>query len=280
MSFRSEINSFFSGGTPALTRIIVINVLIFLVSNLYTNFSPSQYLLTYVALPSNPWVFLHRPWTLFTYMFLHASFGHILFNMLWLYWMGILFVEYMGVKRFLYTYFIGGFAGGLLYLLVFGFAFPQPGLLMGASAGIMAVIMAVAGLIPNYEMHLLFIGPVKLKYVALGAFILTSVLDFSVNSGGKVAHIGGALYGLLFVWQYKKGNDIAEKLSNVFAGIGSIFKGGNAKKAKLTSTRGGRSVPDKQKRVDDILDKISRSGYESLSKEEKDFLFKSSKGKS
>jgi hypothetical protein len=148
---------------------------------------------------------------------------------------------------------------------------------MGASAGIMAVIIAIAALIPDYEMNLLFIGPVKLKWVALASFIITSVVDFSVNSGGKVAHIGGAFYGLLYTWQYRKGNDFVQKLSTIFSSIGNIFKSSKNKKIKLTHSRGGRAVPEKQRRIDDILDKISRSGYESLSKEEKDFLFKSSK---
>jgi len=210
-------------------------------------------------------------------MFLHVSFGHIFFNLLWLYWMGRLFIEYMGEKRFIYTYIIGGFCGGLLFLLIYGFSFPQPALLMGASAGIMAVIIAVAALIPDYEMNLLFIGPVKLKWIALASFIITSVVDFGVNSGGKVAHIGGALFGLLYTWQYRKGNDIAEKLSTAFSSIGGVFTGSGNKKAKLTRSRGGRATPEKQRRIDDILDKISRSGYESLSKEEKEFLFKSSK---
>jgi len=210
-------------------------------------------------------------------MFLHYEFSHILFNLLWLYWMGRLFAEYMGEKRLIYTYIIGGFCGGLLFVLIYGVAFPQPNLLLGASAGIMAVIVAIAALIPDYEMNLLFIGPVKLKWVALASFIITSVVDFSVNSGGKVAHIGGAFYGLLYTWQYRKGNDFVQKLSSAFSSIGSIFKGSGSKKAKLTGTRGGRATPDKQRRIDDILDKISHSGYESLSKEEKDFLFKSSK---
>jgi|SRR6185312_12887586 len=278
MAIRQDINNFFArSSTPILTRIIVINILVFLVANLYASFSQSHYLFQYVALPSSPYLFLHRPWTLLTYMFLHYEFSHILFNLLWLYWMGRLFAEYMGEKRLIYTYIIGGFCGGLLFVLIYGVAFPQPNLLLGASAGIMAVIVAIATLIPDYEMNLLFIGPVKLKWVALASFIITSVVDFSVNSGGKVAHIGGAFYGLLYTWQYRKGNDFVQKLSSAFSSIGSIFKGSGSKKAKLTGTRGGRATPDKQRRIDDILDKISHSGYESLSKEEKDFLFKSSK---
>lgn len=277
MDLRKEFRNLIGPYTPTLNRIIVINVAVFLIANLYVSFSNSAPLLDYLTLPASFTDFIHRPWTIITYMFLHIGFMHILFNMLWLYWMGRIFAEYMGEKRLLYTYIIGGICGGLLFMLVYGVAYPIPVDLLGASAGIMAVIVAVAGLLPNYEMVLLFIGPVKLKYIAIAAFLLSSVVDFSVNSGGKVSHIGGAIYGLIFVWQYKKGNDFVAKLSNVFSGIGNIFKSSRPKKAKLTATRGGQYVTEKQRRIDDILDKISKSGYESLTKEEKDFLFKSSK---
>lgn len=280
MNLKKEINNLLGSSTPLLTRIIVINIIVFLAANIYVTLSPSAYLINYAALPANISVFITRPWTLVTYMFLHIGFWHIVFNMLWLYWMGRLFVEYMGEKRLLYTYIIGGICGGALFMLIYGLAFPQPGpiVLLGASAGIMAVIVAIAGLLPDYELYLFLLGPVKLKYIALAAFLLSTVIDFSVNSGGKVSHIGGAVYGLIYIWQYRKGNDLAEKASRLVTGITGIFKRSGVKKAKLTSIRGGCSKPDnKQKRIDDILDKISRSGYESLTKEEKDFLFKSSK---
>lgn len=276
MDLRKEFRNLIGPYTPTLNRIIVINIAVFLVANLYASFSNSAPILDYLTLPANFSEFIRRPWTIITYMFLHIGFMHILFNMLWLYWMGRIFAEYMGEKRLLYTYIIGGICGGLLFMLVYGVAFPQNDVLLGASAGIMAVIIAIAGLLPNYEMVLLLIGPVKLKYIAAAAFILSSLVDFSVNSGGKVSHIGGALYGLLFIWQYKKGNDIAEKASRVVTGATRIFKP-KKRKAKLKATYGGRSVSDKQRRIDDILDKISKSGYESLTKDEKDFLFKSSK---
>ena len=276
MDLRKEFRNLIGPYTPTLNRIIVINIAVFLVANLYASFSNSAPILDYLTLPASFSEFIRRPWTIITYMFLHIGFMHILFNMLWLYWMGRIFAEYMGEKRLLYTYIIGGICGGLLFMLVYGVAFPQNDVLLGASAGIMAVIIAIAGLLPNYEMVLLLIGPVKLKYIAAAAFILSSLVDFSVNSGGKVSHIGGALYGLLFIWQYKKGNDIAEKASRVVTGVTRIFKP-KKRKAKLKATYGGRSVSDKQRRIDDILDKISKSGYESLTKDEKDFLFKSSK---
>jgi membrane associated rhomboid family serine protease len=277
MSVRSELDKLMGRNAPALTRIIVVNTVIFIIANLYVNIGRSEHLLDYVGLSSSPRYVLYHPWTLFTYMFLHIELFHILFNMLWLYWMGQLFIEYLGERKFVYTYILGGLSGGLLYLIVSALTNSPPSLLMGASAGIMAIIIAVAVLLPNYPIFLFLIGEVKLKYVALGAFILTSIIDFSSNSGGKISHIGGALYGWIYVWQGRRGYDFANILNSFFKRIGNIFSSdkSKSKRAKMTVSRGGKS--DKQKRIDDILDKISRSGYDSLSKEEKDFLFKSSK---
>lgn len=265
------------GGAPALTRIIVINIVVFLLANLYVNIASSEYWLDYVGLSSSPRYVLYHPWTLFTYMFLHVNLLHILFNMLWLYWMGRLFVEYLGAKKFVYTYIIGGLAGGLLYLLVSNLTDSPPSLLMGASAGIMAVMVAMAVLLPNYPVFLILIGEVKLKWVVLGAFLLFSIVDIRSNLGGKVSHIGGAVYGWIYIWQSRKGNDFTYILGSFFKRIGKFFSGGRAKTGKVKMKVPRASRDEIQKRIDDILDKISRSGYESLTKEEKDFLFKSSK---
>jgi membrane associated rhomboid family serine protease len=278
VALRSEIDNLMGRNAPALTRIIVINIVVFVAANLYLNIArpfDGTGLLTYLGLSSSPKYVLRHPWTLFTYMFLHESVMHILFNMLWLYWMGKLFVEYLGEKKLVYTYILGGLAGGLLYLIVYGLAMPEYSILMGASAGIMAVIIAIAVLLPDYPIFLFLIGEVKLKYVALGAFLLTSIVDIGSNSGGKISHIGGAIYGWVYIWQSRKGNDFVNILSSFFKRI--FGKGKRPKKAKMTASMGGKS--DKQKRIDDILDKISRSGYESLNQEEKDFLFKSSREK-
>lgn len=276
MSVRTEINKLFGGNAPAITRIIVINLAVFLTANLYVNFSPSAGLLEYVGLSSSPMYVLFHPWTLFTYMFLHTGIMHILFNMLWLYWMGKLFVEYLGEKKFVYTYILGGLAGGLFYLLVSNIIGSPPSLLMGASAGIMAVMVAIAVLLPDYPIFLFLIGEVKLKYLVLGAFLLFSVVDFKSNFGGKVSHVGGAVYGWIYIWQSRKGNDFANILSSFFQRVGNMFSGNSSKPKKAKVIRNSRSNGDAQRRTDQILDKISHSGYESLSKEEKDFLFKSS----
>jgi len=282
MSLKTEIDKLLGKNADMVTKLIVINVIVFLLANLFVNIPGlGGYVYDYFALPSSLHKLLYRPWTLITYMFLHIETFHLIFNMLWFYWFGIIFTDFMSGKRLLYTYLIGGVAGGILFI-IFSNIFMPGSVLLGASAGIMAVIVATAMLVPDYELHLLFFGSVKLKYLAIGAFILTSLVDFSINSGGKVSHIGGALYGILYMYQYRRGTDYAEITSGFFERIGKLFTlakaGAKIKKAGGSGYR-QKSAPgdDKQKKIDAILDKISASGYDALTKEEKDFLFKSTK---
>jgi len=282
MSFKSELDKLLGRSSNTLTRIIVINIIVFLLANIFVNIPRlGVYVYDYFALPSSLHKLLYRPWTLITYMFLHVETMHLIFNMLWLYWFGIIFTDFMGSKRLLYTYLLGGIAGGLLFILFSNIFMPGANL-VGASAGIMAIIIATAILVPDYELHLIFFGAVKLKYLAIGAFVLTSLVDFSVNSGGKVSHIGGALYGILYIYQYRKGTDYAEIVGNFVQKIGKFFTllkaGAKMKKVGGSGIRQKNTTGDeKQKKIDAILDKISASGYDALTKEEKDFLFKSTK---
>jgi membrane associated rhomboid family serine protease len=284
--FRTEIDKLLGKNASTLTRLIVINIIVFLFANILTHIPGCAFIVNdYLALPATFKGLLFRPWTLFTYMFVHEEPMHIIYNMLWFYWFGIVFVDFMSNKRLLYTYILGGISGGILFLLfstVTGGIYP----LIGASAGIMAVIVATAILVPDYEFNLLFFGRVKIKYLAIAAFLLTSIVDFTSNTGGKVSHIGGAIYGIFYMLQYKKGTDYAEIVSDFFKRIGRLFafaKAGARIKRKNTmyGVPGGRtktaSADEKQKKIDKILDKISHSGYDALTKEEKDFLFKSSK---
>lgn len=279
MSFKSEIEKLLGRQADMVTKIIVINIIVFILANIIVNMTNwGGYVVEYFALPSSLPELLHHPWTLITYMFLHIQTMHLISNMLWFYWFGIIFTDFMGQKRLLYTYLLGGIAGGILFI-IFSNTFMGEATLLGASAGIMAVIIATAVLVPDYELHLIFFGPVKLKYLAIGAFVLTSLIDFSANSGGKVSHIGGAIYGMIYMFQYKKGIDFTKGVSTFLNGIGNLFKakpklkkmGGNGAHTKNHAT------DEKQKKIDAILDKISSSGYDALTKEEKDFLFKSSK---
>jgi membrane associated rhomboid family serine protease len=279
MSLRTEADKLLGRNADSLTRLIMVNIIVFVLANILENIPATASWVSYISLPSSFTLLARQPWSLFTYMFVHVSFMHILFNMLWLYWIGIIFTDFMGTTRLVYTYILGGIAGGLLYMLVSNIIAPSSiGLLIGASAGIIAVIVATAILVPDYEMMLLFFGRVKLKYLAIAAFILTSIIDLNQNTGGKVSHIGGAIYGAIFLWQYRKGIDISGTVGDFTNNILNFFTRKRSKSARLMKTKGKVvNMYDKQKKVDEILDKISHSGYDSLTKEEKDFLFKASK---
>lgn len=261
-----------------LNLFIGINILVFLsigiiaVFDRFTDGASAEWLTNQLAmpawLPSLPYKF----WTPISYMFLHRDFFHILFNMLWLYWMGKIFEEYLKPEQFTFTYIAGGLTGGLFYLLAYN-AFPvfsvhaQNSVILGASASVNAVVVAVAALLPDYTIMLLFFGAVRLKYLAL-AFVLIDFLGIAAsNPGGSIAHLGGALLGFIFIKQLQRGNDWSK-----------IFK--REKKLKIVrNQKPGPSVnrlPD-QEIIDAILDKISKSGYESLSSKEKQQLFNASK---
>ena len=283
-TFTDDLKNVFSNRGNGLTRIIVINVLIFILLTLLDTVfklkGDNLSLLYWLAIPGDIYLAISHVWTLVTYMLIHEGLMHILFNMLWLYWIGSIFVEYAGGKRLVGVYLLGGLSGGLLYLIV---AFLAPlyfynTFLLGASAGVMAVVIATAVLLPDYTINLLFFGPVRLKYVALASFILTSVLDISQNTGGKIAHIGGALFGVFFMLQYKNGKDMTKPITILLDRVQSLFKKSSrirvSYRKKITDDEYSINQLNKQKRIDEILDKISKSGYDALTKEEKDFLFK------
>ena len=272
MSFIEDFKGVFQKSENGLVKLIVINAFLFVLANLLNQFINFY---SFFSLPSNIDIFISRFWSLLTYMFLHKDFSHILFNMLWLYLMGKIFVDFMGSKRLVTVYLLGGLFGGILFLLLGNFIFENElyGTLIGSSASVMAVVVAIAVLTPDYIVHLMFLGPIKIKYIALISFVLTTVLDLSVNTGGKIAHIGGALFGLIYSVLYKNGTD----LSNIFSSFAKIFSSKSKMKVAYK-----RSVNDEdynackiqlQHSIDEVLDKISKSGYESLSKEEKEILF-------
>ena len=296
MSIIDEIKESFRKGTT-LHKLIYLNLGLFLavqivrivlvLSNAYDLFPG---FLNYLAVPANLEVLARRPWTLITYMFLHEGFIHILFNLLWLYWFGTVFVQELGLKKLLSTYLLGGLTGGILYVVFYN-VFPvfeevrEGSIALGASASVMAVVVATATYQPDRRMHLVLIGPIKIVYIALAMFILTSMVDFSVNTGGKIAHIGGALSGFLFAYYYRQGKDLTKGFDRTMDSIATWFKPGK-EKLKVTykrSTEDKRSTDDKeynqqkvaeQKEIDQILDKISKAGYDSLTSREKEMLFK------
>ena len=244
----------------------------------------------YFALPAAFPSLSERPWTFLTYMFLHIDFWHILFNMLWLFWFGRIFMEYLTSRQLLFTYLAGGLAGGLLYILAFNI-FPvfhntiESSLALGASASVMAIVTAISFYVPNYTIQLLFIGRIRILYLAIILFIFDFFAIPTGNAGGHIAHIGGAFFGYFFsLWMRKTKYAYSTGVfTSLLKKVGRLFKPGPRISSRPPYS--GRPKADEeynaeenlhQKRIDTILEKISRGGYESLTKEEKDFLFRSS----
>lgn len=293
-SITDDIKRSFQQG-DALTRLILVNLAVYvfylllrILASLTRVPEIEGYFVAFTALPSDLLKLATRPWTLFTYMFLHQGFLHILFNMLWLYFGGQLFMEYFGGRRLLSTFIIGGLLGGALYVLFYNI-FPAFEDIAagsnnrGASAGVMAIVVAIATFNPRFPVRLFFVLSVPLWGIAVGFIFLDLIgLGEGQNAGGRIAHLGGAAFGFFMARAYKEGRDLTEGFSQVMDTVLGWFK--PQPKIKKVYTRGksasyaAKNKPsnkaDDQKKMDEILDKISRSGYDSLTKEEKDHLFK------
>ncbi|MCW3102418.1 MAG: hypothetical protein JWO09_858 [Bacteroidetes bacterium] len=296
----SDIREKIRNGNP-VTRLIIINTAVFLLISIFRILSflsgesavlnsIENFLHEALAFPVSLSGLLHRPWTLITYMFTHVALMHIFWNMITLYWFGQILSEYTSQRKIIPLYLMGGILGALVTVLLISVVpVLQPFIgtpLIGASAGVTAIIIAAATLVPEVRMNMMFIGPVKLLYVAIFV-IFIDVLNLSSydNIGGNLAHLGGALMGYLYIVQYKKGKDMANPINRFFDWIGGLFGGSSRGRMKVVHKR---TVSDEeynymqnvnQRQVDAILDKISKSGYESLSKTEKDILFKASNKK-
>jgi membrane associated rhomboid family serine protease len=269
-------------------KIIVLNIVFFIIpffiqTLLYLFKLPSSTFSSWFHLLPSFSEVLFRPWTLFTYSFLHASFSHILWNMLLLYYASQMYLNLFSEHQFLKNYILGVLVGGLFFLIgynlfpVFEGIYPP---LVGASAGVMAVLIFVATYTPNQEIRLLFIN-VKLQYIGI-ALVLIDILQIPYsNAGGRLAHLGGAFIGYLYANQLKQGTDIGSFLDRIWTYFNTLTKP-SAVKNMRTVHRTQKTVkrkpsPTNQQKIDAILDKISTSGYESLKQEEKDFLFQSGK---
>jgi len=291
MSIADEIKQTFKSGS-SLIKLIYINLAVFLIVNIVEVFyfilsrhdSYSVFLLTF-AVPADIHLLIRKPWTLITYMFLHKNFLHILFNLLWLYWFGRIFLEYLDGKKLIGVYILGGLSGAFLYILaynIFPVFFSQLKLsyALGASAAVMAIVISIAAYVPDYSVNLLFIGRVKIIYIAIIGFLATSLFDFSINTGGKIAHIGGALFGYLFTLQYRKGRDITRGFNRLLTAFFGLFKPRPKVSVSYKKSESdhdfNRRRKDEQAAIDRILDKIAKSGYDSLTKEEKEILFRQS----
>jgi len=295
MNIGDEIKRAFSNGT-SLTKLILINLAVFLVVKLVNVFlflfleaGSEDFLINSLALPADLSALAKKPWTAISYMFLHNGLFHILFNMLWLYWFGRIFLEYLDQKKLLSVYVIGGLAGGAFYILCYNLfpafapAVPQS-IALGASAAVLAVVVTIAFYAPDYKITLMFVGAVKIKHIALVSIVIDILSIQSDNAGGHLAHLGGAMFGLAYAWQIRKGKDMTAGFSRFMDKLFSIFKPRPKLRVKYkrpsnseTDLEFNTRKVDEQKEIDRILEKISKSGYSALTKEEKELLFKSSK---
>jgi len=296
-SFIDEFKTVWKKPDNGLVQIILINAVVFVVINairVFTNISgnPDAYswIINQLALPSDIPAFLFKPWTIITYFFTHEGFFHILFNMLFFYWFGKIIYEFLGNNKLINLYVLGGLIGGFLFILIYNLI-PfyndrvQLSILMGASAGVFAVVVGAATFMPNYTFFLLFLGPIKIKYIAI-FYVLLSFLNIDgANAGGELSHLGGALIGFLYVQQLKKGNDFGQPIISFLNFFKSLFvrkskikvsyKSDRTDKKTKAQAQQGKNI--NQDEIDAILDKISDGGYESLTKEEKQKLFNASK---
>jgi len=272
----------FKSGNP-LYQFIAINVGVFLLLNLLYVIEflfgqagvVTETIQSQLMMPASLAALALKPWTIVTYMFTQREFFHILFNMLWLFWLGQIFLDFLNRRQFIFNYLAGGLMGGITYVLLYNLlpvfkSDVQISLLLGSSAAVSAIVIATATLLPDYAIRMLFIENVKLKYLATVFIILDLIGIAGTNPGGSLSHLGGALFGYIYISQLQKGNDWSK-----------IFVRGK-KKSKLKvvkneqSINTSRTIPN-QEYIDTILDKISQSGYENLTKEEKAALFKASK---
>ncbi|MDR1729359.1 MAG: rhomboid family intramembrane serine protease [Prevotellaceae bacterium] len=288
MSIKDEIQHSFKEGTT-LTKLIYINLGVFLVIGLAATilelFKINPEWTNVVMLPADLTTLLHTPWTIISYMFAHTGFIHLLFNILMLYWFGKLFLSFFSQKDLVGLYLIGGISGGIFYILSYHI-FPlfadkiHGSYLLGASASVLSIIVAVAVTAPDYPVRLLFFGEVRLKWIAIIGVILSLLNVSSSNAGGEIAHLGGAVAGYLFAASYKKGSNITAWINRILDKFFDLFK--RKPKLKITHQRPANdheyNLRKKQENdnIDRILEKIKRGGYESLSKEEKQDLFRAS----
>lgn len=311
-SIWEDVRRTFTHGN-SVSRLVVVNAVVFVGINLVNillfiinGAKPHPFfasLVEWLSLNREPWLIITRPWGIFSHMFLHTGFFHVLFNMLYLFWFGRIVADFIGDRRILPLYLMGGLAGAVIFVLSAN-TLPNIGLYaLGASAAVMAVVTAAGAIAPEYTIRLMFIGDVKLKYIVFVMIFLDMLsIANSNNAGGHFAHLGGALFGWLYILQLQKGRDWTLPMSNLFEGLkrwwGNWSQGNknsrqgprviyrkpktSAQRSGTASRRptGGAARSDNlgyQEQLDAILDKIKESGYESLSREEKEFLFNASK---
>ncbi len=296
-SLVDRIKRFFKSNSP-LSRFIIINLLVFfgtivfgMLNGVYRflfnmeapNSNDFPFIIDLLMLPASVEQIIAKPWSLITYQFLHVSFWHIFFNVIMLYVSGKIFLSFLRNRQFVWVYIMGGLSGAAFYILAYNY-FPvfdsviSDSRALGASASILGILTCIAVFVPNYQIPLLFIGRIKIKWIAI-IFVAIDILSINKgNTGGHIAHIGGAFWGLIAGLYYKEPffNTISHKIKTLFKKkrFKKIYYAPPA--SKMTDEEYNIKKAEKQKEIDVILDKISKHGYEKLSKEEKEFLFKTS----
>ena len=307
-NFWDNLKNAFKHSDNSLYKLIAINLLVFLalmvvrviftiggLGDWYSDF------VQYFMMPASVSRYVFQPWSALTYMFMHEGFFHILFNMLFLYWFGQLIHQFLGSRKLTNLYILGGLAGALFYVVIYNLApyfsnSVDSSLMLGASAGVFAIVVGAATLSPNTTFFLILIGPVKIKYIAIFYVLVSFANSAGANAGGELAHLGGAMLGYLYVTQLRKGTDWGIPVQKVGLFFENLFSGRKSgvkvsyKKAKSSSSGslssfGKATKKDtdsseqdtSQEEIDRILDKIAERGYEALSKDEKRKLFEFSK---
>ncbi|MBL0023796.1 MAG: rhomboid family intramembrane serine protease [Saprospiraceae bacterium] len=289
-SIAQDISSSFDYGNMVV-KLIIINVAVFVLTALTEAFFPVFYMsniLPYIALPGDFMTLIYRPWTLITHMFVHSGLWHLAWNMITLYWFGNIAGDLLGDRRILPVYILGGLMGAVFYIVSFTFLSGIGVMALGASAAVLAVVFTAVSVAPDYVVHLILIGPVRIKYIGLIIFFIDLIGTRSGdNTGGHIAHLGGTLFGIFFVYLLRSGIDI----SKIFSADKSKFIKSNRSplytKSKLKIAHKAETIlkkihPDTENKpislkVDEILDKIKSSGYDSLTAEEKEILYQASK---
>lgn len=281
-----------------LTRIIMLNVFVFVLIRILiavTGFSnggsvgAGHPIMEWLAIPSNLIELIKKPWTIVTHMFLHYGFWHILWNMLWLYWFARIIGDFLGDRRVLPLYLLGGFVGVIFYLIadhLLPMGSNGNGMAYGASAASMAFVVAAATLSPDYEIRLLLLGSIKIKYIAAFKIVMDIIQTSGPNSGGHFGHLGGAFLGFLFISYLRQGTDITLPLQRLFYADlrsqkpRSVQKKKSPIKVVYKNTERKNQQPSEKNfeaRLDMILEKINKEGIDKLTKEEKAFLDAASK---
>lgn len=288
MSLIQDLQNALRSGSLTV-RLVIIEIMVFLtlgLTGMIMRVAGGEVFMTWlnakISMPASLTELLWQPWTLVTYAFVHASIGHIFFNLIFFYWFALLIEEYLGSSRLASLFFLGAIAGAitfpLLNLVYVANGLPEFSYLVGSSAAVYAVVVGAATLLPDYQMNLILIGPVKIKWIA-AVYVAINVISIStVSAGTNFAHLGGALLGYVYITQLRKGNDLGKPIDWISRKWRSWMAPGPRFKVTRNTqgTAAVKSSPGQpsQEEIDAILDKISAKGYDALSKEEKQTLFK------